>query len=1089
MAITLVGTTVGNGTTANFSVSLPAGVQENDVVVVVTSISSTSNLNPGVNTSGYAELADLYANDTRDANLSVSWKRMGATPDTTVEILGSGSGTIPVSAIVRVYRGVDTTTAIDVTTTTATNLNGSRANAPSITTVTNGAWVLACMASTGDGTPTDFTGPSGMNNFIQEQGVVAGVRSTITSLADIERATAGAYDPAALTGGESTSSDSWCACTVALRPAPNSAPATPTLSTPANLAEVTDDTPTLEFSTTDADADSIRYQVQIDTVNTFDSTPVAETYYFDASDAGPTDASSAWTNDSNAFDGSTSTNAGNGGVSGTLSAEGTNAPASGSAITQVRARIYADVGFGSVLDAYIREDTAGSGNLLGTISDANMPATPGWSSYVTLSAPGGGWTWAKVQSLAVDLTGQAGVGNCSVYRVEIEVTSGGPLLERISGTDSGFANVTTPADTDPFNSGDTISFTAQAGNELPNDVYYWRVRAIDPSGTNTWSAWSATREFTVNVSSGPSPLDASTGSFTLTGVATGLTRNLVLVATQVSFTLTGVANTMTRVYTLTADTASFADTFIDATFLRSYQVTCDTGGLTITGISADTLFNRLVPASTGAFALAGLSNTIAKGYIFIAEQVTFSLTTVTATFARAYVLPGEPIAFALTGITAGTAKQYWLTADTQSYTIAGFAVSFPRASVMLASTGVFSLTGQDAALNRAYVMGAGSGTFAVSGVTAVAAYNRLLPADTTAFEVSAVSATFVRSFVISAGVGAISVTGISADTLKGFLLTAEKATFTLSGIAAIPAKLAVFPADAGSFSLNATSALFLRGRVLDATRQTYELATVAVALLRAQRFPADTATFALVLQEADQLLARAVIADPASYAAQGTETALLASLVLTAETGAFALEGVEAFIQATGRFAADAGEFTLTGNDAVITRHLTLTAETASFILAGAEPDISTGLMLVAEPSVFTVSGVATDIRRDALIDANPALFTGPDSSADITVSRLAEPISAFYELNTFDVELGTGVSVVFEPGSFLLSSSPTELSIDSSGALVCDGSGFFTPNPSPFAGQPSPFGTKIDPYSEGPIQLSPRTQRHYGHLCPPSEN
>ena len=68
----------------------------------------------------------------------------------------------------------------------------------------------------------------------------------------------------------------------------------------------------------------------------------------------------------------------------------------------------------------------------------------------------------------------------------------------ISGTDSGFDNITTPADTAPFNDSDTISFTFPT---LSNSTtYFYRVRAIDPSGSNDYGDWSETKSFTVNTS-------------------------------------------------------------------------------------------------------------------------------------------------------------------------------------------------------------------------------------------------------------------------------------------------------------------------------------------------------------------------------------------------------------------------------------------------------------------------------------------------------------------------------------------------------------------------------------------------------------
>jgi len=50
----------------------------------------------------------------------------------------------------------------------------------------------------------------------------------------------------------------------------NTAP-TVALNTPADAGSISDDTPTLEFTGTDAEGDVIEYEIQIDTVNTFDS--------------------------------------------------------------------------------------------------------------------------------------------------------------------------------------------------------------------------------------------------------------------------------------------------------------------------------------------------------------------------------------------------------------------------------------------------------------------------------------------------------------------------------------------------------------------------------------------------------------------------------------------------------------------------------------------------------------------------------------------------------------------------------------------------------------------------------------------------
>ncbi len=68
-----------------------------------------------------------------------------------------------------------------------------------------------------------------------------------------------------------------------------------------------------------------------------------------------------------------------------------------------------------------------------------------------------------------------------------------------STTPVDFANVSTPADTNPYNSGDNISYTVPVGSALTdNTTYWWKVRAKDPSGANSWSPWSDPDSFTAS---------------------------------------------------------------------------------------------------------------------------------------------------------------------------------------------------------------------------------------------------------------------------------------------------------------------------------------------------------------------------------------------------------------------------------------------------------------------------------------------------------------------------------------------------------------------------------------------------------------
>jgi hypothetical protein len=81
------------------------------------------------------------------------------------------------------------------------------------------------------------------------------------------------------------------------------------------------------------------------------------------------------------------------------------------------------------------------------------------------------------------------------YSVGAQQTYGN-FLDVLSSTDN-TANWTGTGDPHPWPSGNQVTYTVPSGSELSSGTYYWRVRAKDPSGSNTWGAWSETRSFTI----------------------------------------------------------------------------------------------------------------------------------------------------------------------------------------------------------------------------------------------------------------------------------------------------------------------------------------------------------------------------------------------------------------------------------------------------------------------------------------------------------------------------------------------------------------------------------------------------------------
>lgn len=226
--LTYVGGASCTGTAATYSCSLTgltggvgSSAQTGDLVIVVTGWTSTADGNPGVDTAGYTEIngVDYFANDTRDANVSFNYKIMGAIPDTSVTVRGFNNAANGGATVVQVWRNADQTTPLDVAMTAVTNNNGARPDSPSITPLTSGAVVLSAGFGTGDTTPLGFTAPTGYGNAVTAQG--AGSSYGANAVVASKSWAGGAEDPAAWTGGETTTSDSRGAASIAIRPGNN----------------------------------------------------------------------------------------------------------------------------------------------------------------------------------------------------------------------------------------------------------------------------------------------------------------------------------------------------------------------------------------------------------------------------------------------------------------------------------------------------------------------------------------------------------------------------------------------------------------------------------------------------------------------------------------------------------------------------------------------------------------------------------------------------------------------------------------------------------------------------------------------------
>ena len=211
MAIAFVGTASGS-VIAGGDLNLPITPSAGNIVVVT--LGTSSNLGvlfATITTSGYTQLSSTDSGAAPNMRVITAYKIMGGTPDTSIDFTGNGVATDTLAAVAQWFSGVDATTPIDQTTTTATG-SSTNPDPPSITTVTDGAIVIACAG--GAINDASVTAPSTYTHI--DSWNSNGTNDVTAAMASKIIASHGAENPATYT---TWSNSKWATATIALRPA------------------------------------------------------------------------------------------------------------------------------------------------------------------------------------------------------------------------------------------------------------------------------------------------------------------------------------------------------------------------------------------------------------------------------------------------------------------------------------------------------------------------------------------------------------------------------------------------------------------------------------------------------------------------------------------------------------------------------------------------------------------------------------------------------------------------------------------------------------------------------------------------------
>jgi hypothetical protein len=249
-------------------------------------------------------------------------------------------------------------------------------------------------------------------------------------------------------------------------------------------------------------------------------------------------------------------------------------------------------------------------NLPSWINDSTQ-STPEIKAVVQEIVNRSGWSSGNAMTIYIKDNGTEQVpgterkfwaydGNASkVASLVVEYATGNQFYSKNSGIDGGFVNPNNQQDTNPFTSGNNIQYTIQSPLS-DSTTYYWRVRAKDPSGSNTWGTWSATRSFTVQAGT------------TTSDNRSARTKGYATTADNRSARTKGVATTSdtrsarTKGVAISSDTRSAHTKGVATTFdnrnarTKGMVTTSDTRGARTKGIAttSDTRFARIKGVAT-----------------------------------------------------------------------------------------------------------------------------------------------------------------------------------------------------------------------------------------------------------------------------------------------------------------------------------------------------------------------------------------------------------------------------------------------------------------------------------------------------------
>jgi hypothetical protein len=440
----------------------------------------------------------------------------------------------------------------------------------------------------------------------------------------------------------------------------------------------------------------------------------------------------------------------------------------------------------------------------------------------------------------------------------------------LSSRDAGFANEINGGDTDPFNSGDKIGFTVQSADTLVAGTYYWRARARDPTGSNTWSDWATARSFIVATAK---VLAVTQGSFSVSGQSVSLLLNKLLPVAQGAYALNGQPVALTHGRPMPITQGSYSLTGQSTGLLRSRMFPLTQGAFALTGKPVGLLRGLRIFPVAGSYSLTGQIVLLKQGKVIAITQGSYALSGIALAFLRTRIMPVAQGSFSLNGQSVLLERSRIMALTQGSYALSGQVVALLRGKLIALQQGSLVLSGQAVNLLRGRVIQIPNGSFILTGEVVRLLISHRIVVTQGSFSLIGESVgliyTPIGSFILSANRGLFTLTGQATGLLAGHRLVVGEGAFALAGqnIALERGKQMII--EQGSYGMTGRSTALLRGSRLPAGQGAFNLIGQSVLMHRDARMLITHGAYVLAGNVPTFLLGRIMLLDQGLFVITG----------------------------------------------------------------------------------------------------------------------------------------------------------------------------------------------------------------------------